>query len=74
MLTSICDNCKNDNAIYTFYKGKKDGDILIGDSEYLAVCRNCYDKLTKEYQNKMDMQVHVHFILSFLLNTIYVQK
>ena len=49
MLTSVCDNCKNDNAIFTFYKGKKDGDILIGDSEYLAVCRNCYDKLMKEY-------------------------
>lgn len=51
ILTSICDNCKNDNAIYTFYKGKKEGDILIGDSEYLAVCRNCYDKLMKEYGN-----------------------
>jgi len=49
MLTSVCDNCKNDNAIFTFYKGKKTSDILVGDSEYLALCRTCYDKLKEKY-------------------------
>ena len=45
MLTSICEICKNDNAIYTYCKEHKDGDILVGDSQYLPVCRNCYQKL-----------------------------
>ncbi len=46
-LTAICENCKNDNAIYTYYKGSKDTDILIGDKEYAPVCRKCYNLLTK---------------------------
>ena len=45
MLTSICEICKNDNAIYTYCKESKDSDILVGDSQYIPVCRNCYDKL-----------------------------
>lgn len=45
MLTSICEICKNDNAIYTYCKESKDSDILVGDSQYLPVCRSCYDKL-----------------------------
>ena len=48
MLTSICEVCKNDNAIYTYCKEKKEGDILIGDSQYIPVCRNCYEKLARE--------------------------
>ena len=27
------------------FKGKKDNDIVVGDSQYLPVCRNCYNKL-----------------------------
>lgn len=45
MLTSICEVCRNDNGIYTYCKEKKDTDILVGDSEYLPVCRDCYEKL-----------------------------
>jgi len=45
MLTAICEVCKNDNAVYNYYKGKKNTDIVIGDSEYMSVCRNCYNKL-----------------------------
>ena len=45
MLTSICEICKNDNAIYTYCKEVKEGDILVGDSQYLPVCRSCYQKL-----------------------------
>lgn len=46
MMTSICEICKNENAIFSYFKGKKKNDILIGDSEYIPVCRNCYNKLT----------------------------
>ena len=28
-------------------KENKEGDILIGDSQYIPVCRNCYDKLAR---------------------------
>lgn len=45
MLTAICEECKCENAIFSFYKGQKDTDIVIGNSEYLPVCRNCYNKL-----------------------------
>jgi len=45
MLTSICEVCKNDNAIYTYCKENKSTDILVGDSQYIPVCRKCYDKL-----------------------------
>lgn len=45
MLTSICECCKSDNAVYSYYKGKKKKDILIGDDEYIPVCSACYSKL-----------------------------
>lgn len=45
MMTATCDCCKSDNAIYSYCKSNKTGDILIGDSEYLSVCANCYNKL-----------------------------
>ncbi len=47
MMTSICEICKNENAIFSFFKGGKTDDIFIGDSEYIPVCRNCYNKLSK---------------------------
>lgn len=49
ILTSVCEVCRNDNAIYTYYKGdNKTGDILVGEDCYIPVCRKCYDKLMKE--------------------------
>lgn len=48
LLTSVCEVCKNDNAIFSYFKGKKDAEITLGDSEYMAVCRNCYSKLMNE--------------------------
>lgn len=45
IMTSICEVCRNDNAVYNYYKGKKTTDIVLGDSEYLPVCRECYYKL-----------------------------
>ena len=50
-MTSICEVCKRDNAIFSFYKlNDKSGDIRIGDTEYIPVCRECYNELKK--QNK----------------------
>jgi thymidine kinase len=48
MLTSVCENCRNEEAIFTYYKGKtKSDDILVGDEDlYIPVCRKCYEKLT----------------------------
>lgn len=48
MLTAICDNCKNESAVLTYFKGGKDTDIVIGDRQYMALCRNCYNALTKQ--------------------------
>ena len=45
MMTSICECCHEDNAIYSFCKAEKTGDILIGDSQYIPVCGSCYEKL-----------------------------
>ena len=47
LLTSVCEICKTDNAIFSYYKGKKDTDIVIGDEQYIPVCRKCYNKLSK---------------------------
>ena len=48
-LTSICEVCKKDTAVITYFKaGKKDNDIQIGDNEYMPVCRDCYNKLRKK--------------------------
>lgn len=46
-LTAICEVCKCDNAIFSYYKGEKTGDIKIGDTEYIPVCRKCYNKLVE---------------------------
>lgn len=47
-MTAICEVCKRDNAIFSYYKaGNKSEDIVIGDSEYIPVCRACYDELKK---------------------------
>lgn len=48
MMTSICEVCKNDNAVFSYFKGQKDTEIVLGDTEYIPVCRNCYEKLMKQ--------------------------
>ena len=45
MMTAICECCHSENAIYSYCKAEKTGDILIGDSQYIPVCGNCYNKL-----------------------------
>lgn len=48
LLTSVCEICKCDNAIFSYYTGEKDTDIVVGDKEYIPVCRTCYNKLTQK--------------------------
>ena len=48
VLTARCDCCGKDNAIYSFCSINKNGKILIGDDIYMAVCSNCYDKLSNQ--------------------------
>lgn len=45
IMTSICEICKCDDAIYSYYNGTKKSDILIGSKQYIPVCRNCYNNL-----------------------------
>ncbi len=51
LMTSICEICKCESAIFSYFKGNKDNDIYIGDSEYIPVCRDCYNKLTNHKIN-----------------------
>lgn len=44
-MTSICEVCKSENAIFSYFKGGKSEEIFIGDSEYIPVCRKCYKEL-----------------------------
>ena len=45
-MTSICEICKRDNAVFSYYKSTdKNEDIKLGDSNYIPVCRNCYNEL-----------------------------
>lgn len=48
MMTSICECCHSENAIYSYCKQSKTEDILIGDSVYMPVCSNCYSKLMEQ--------------------------
>ena len=50
-LTAICEICKCDNAIFSYFKGEKKEEITIGESEYMPVCRKCYNKLMAERGN-----------------------
>ncbi len=52
-MTSICEICKRDNAIFSYYKGNdKSADIVIGDSNYVPVCRECYNEIVNKFKQK----------------------
>ncbi len=53
IMTSICEICKSEDAIFTYFKGKKDIDIVVGDSQYIPVCRQCYNKLNNSSFSKV---------------------
>lgn len=42
-----CTDC-NRIASYTYFEGKKDGDIIVGDNGYLCLCEDCLRKRRKK--------------------------
>ncbi len=52
LMTSVCEVCKSENAVYSYFKGGKSEDIVIGDSQYIPVCRKCYQLLLKKDEEK----------------------
>ena len=50
-MTSICEICKSENAMFSYFKGGKTEEIVIGDTEYVPVCRKCYEKLMHKDKN-----------------------
>lgn len=48
-INAVCEKCGAD-ANYSYYKGKnKTTDILIGDTEYIPLCKSCYLKSKNNY-------------------------
>lgn len=46
-LNAVCDECGSSNtATFTYFNGKKDNQIVIGDGEYYALCRRCWHNKT----------------------------
>lgn len=48
---AVCTECGNFNAIYSYYNGEKKDDVLIGNYEYRALCRKCFNKLYTGHKN-----------------------
>lgn len=42
--TAVCSDCGHFDAIHTYFLGQKDKDVLLGDAEYIPLCRSCWDK------------------------------
>lgn len=42
-----CDICGKYNAIYSYCKEDKNKDILVGDTQYLSLCKDCYNTTKK---------------------------
>lgn len=57
IMTAICEICKSEEAIFTYFKGKKDTDIVVGDSQYIPVCRQCYNKLNNSNFSKAQTNI-----------------
>lgn len=47
IMHASCNDCNRD-AYYTYYDGKKTGDILVGNDNYLALCPRCLRKRLNE--------------------------
>lgn len=45
---AICVDCKMENATHSYYLGHKTEDVVVGDKEYVALCRSCWYKRMKE--------------------------
>ena len=47
---AICNDCAEENAIYSYFLGKKNVDIVVGNHEYIPLCRKCYTKRLRQSQ------------------------
>jgi thymidine kinase len=47
-LKSVCEDCKKEEAMYTFATFEKTEDVVVGDTEYIALCSECYLNRLKE--------------------------
>ncbi|MBQ9631282.1 MAG: hypothetical protein IJR49_06830 [Treponema sp.] len=57
-LNGVCTQCGNQFGNYSYYKqGKKTSDIVVGDSEYTCLCRDCYLKNQKEKESQLTLQI-----------------
>lgn len=45
---AICNDCKEENGTYSYFLGKKDTDIVVGNHEYIPLCRKCMQKRLKQ--------------------------
>lgn len=45
---AICQDCAEENAIYSYFLGKKNTDIVLGNHEYIPLCRKCMQKRLKQ--------------------------
>lgn len=48
---AVCNDCKQENATLSFFLGKKTEDVLVGDKEYIPLCRACWKKRMKMKEN-----------------------
>tara|TARA_Y100000748_G_scaffold240922_1_gene205083 strand:- start:128 stop:691 length:564 start_codon:yes stop_codon:yes gene_type:complete len=47
-MKGICDNCKLNKSLFTHRLIENDNQVLIGSSEYIPVCENCWNILNKK--------------------------
>lgn len=53
---SSCNVCGR-KAIYTYYDGTKDSDVLVGDAGYMSLCRRCLRRiLVKKNDNRLSKE------------------
>ena len=53
----VCTQCASQIGNYSYYKqGAKTSDIVVGDSEYTCLCRDCYLKNQKEKETQLTLE------------------
>jgi len=45
---AICNDCAEENAVYSYFLGRKDTDIVVGNTEYVPLCRKCMTKRLRQ--------------------------
>ena len=56
-LNGVCTQCASQVGNYSYYmQGAKTSDIVVGDSEYTCLCRDCYLKNQKEKETQLTLE------------------